>query len=361
MKIGIIQSLVGAGGGNDMVLFSLIKAIQDKHQVTLYTTTKPLVDISKYKIKVKTLLPFRLKMFGLYQRVFDSKLAKKSIGNDLTIVLAGDMVIPATKTQKMIVYSQNNYEELRIPVKYTKFPWKLYGMPYFKMAIKARKKIKQYNIDYIVPSEYIGQQVKLLLGSDSTVINPPVNTKEFKVAEKTKQIMNVGRYSPEKGQEFLVEATSKTKHILTLFGSTSKATEYYYNKIAEKCNQLGYKCYVNEPRSIMIEELSKHKIFFAASAETFGIAVVEAMASGCIPIVPNNTANRETVPYPALRYAPNSPEDAAKKLNEAILGKHDHLLKLLYWKSKEFDESIFQEKFLKKIESYENQHNNSSL
>jgi glycosyltransferase involved in cell wall biosynthesis len=49
--------------------------------------------------------------------------------------------------------------------------------------------------------------------------------------------------------------------------------------------------------------------------EHFGISIVEAMASGCIPIVHNSGGMREFVP---VKYRYETVQDAADKINSAI-------------------------------------------
>ena len=42
--------------------------------------------------------------------------------------------------------------------------------------------------------------------------------------------------------------------------------------------------------------------YLQTSEETFGVAVAEDVAAGCIPAVPGHTAHPETVPSAELRY-----------------------------------------------------------
>ena len=52
----------------------------------------------------------------------------------------------------------------------------------------------------------------------------------------------------------------------------------------------------------MDDALGRARVYLHASKETFGIAVAEAVAAGCMPVVPDNSAHPETVPFAKLRY-----------------------------------------------------------
>ena len=97
------------------------------------------------------------------------------------------------------------------------------------------------------------------------------------------------------------------------------------------------------------QELSSSKVYFHPSKETFGISVVEAIAAGCIPIVPNNSANMETVPYDELRF--NEKEDAIEKLQNAASGKYDYLKPNLKKHIEKFSIEAYQKGMLMKLES----------
>ena len=94
--------------------------------------------------------------------------------------------------------------------------------------------------------------------------------------------------------------------------------------------------------------LGRARAYLHASSETFGIAVVEAIAAGCVPVVPNNSAHPETVPFAELRY--RSEDEAAGIVRNALDGRYDHLLPGLQEHVQRFSEEAFQEKMLGIIE-----------
>ena len=82
----------------------------------------------------------------------------------------------------------------------------------------------------------------------------------------------------------------------------------------------------------------------------FGLAInvkltaVEAIAAGCIPIVPDNSAHCETVPFSELRY--KNDKDAKEKISDGINGNFDHFLPRLQEHILQFSEKNFQDKIL---------------
>ena len=89
-------------------------------------------------------------------------------------------------------------------------------------------------------------------------------------------------------------------------------------------------------------------MYLHASKETFGIAVAEAVAAGCVPVVPDNSAHPETVPFAELRYG--TEEEAAGIVRETLGGRYDHFLPALRDHVQRFSEEAFQKAMLGIIE-----------
>lgn len=358
MKIGIIQSVIGAGGGNDMVLFSLLNKLnRTDHKVTLYTIGQPRCDLKRYdKIKIKKLLPVKVSIFGIYQKILETQLAKKAQHDEVVIALTGDLFLPANKKQRMIFYSQNDFSDptKSNTSKYKEGFWKYYYLPYKKIIDKMKNKMNNYNIEFIANSDHVKQQLKRELNVDAKIIYPPVDLKMFQT-EKTdnrKGIMSVGRFSKEKNMHKIIELAGELDCPTKLFGSVTPTNKTYYDGLIKAGKPKGITFYTNQPLDLMIKQLHKSKVFISASDETFGIAVVEAMASGCIPIVPDSTAHRETVPFGILRPIGDVDDETTKiRLLQALDGEFDHLLPQIQEHIQKFDIKNFQDKFLDVIES----------
>ena len=351
MKIGIIQSVIGSGGGNDKVLVSLLNKLKDtEHVVTVYTIGHPRMDLKKLGVKkIKRLFPIKIPMFGIYQKMLEPFLARKAQHEDILLALTGDLFLPANKNQKLIFYSQNNYSDptKTDTSKYKDGFWKYYYLPYKKM-VKNFKDVEKYNVHFLANSNHVKEQLKKGIGVDADILYPPVELEKFPRSNiEKKGIISVGRFSKEKNFGKIIEYTKELDCPKKLFGSVTEINKPYFRELIKMGKPYDFTFYTNQHYDLMLKLLQKSKVFISTSDETFGIAVVEAISAGCIPIVPDSTAHRETVPFPLLR---PSDENLTQRIKESLDGKYDYLQNELQTHIKKFDEKVFQNKFLEYIE-----------
>jgi len=126
------------------------------------------------------------------------------------------------------------------------------------------------------------------------VLHPPVDVEYFlEVAnEDTREnlIITISRFTPEKNLgEILKIAKSLKDYNFLLVGSVSKYSKPVIENLRNYIESEGLENVTlkfNVPRDEVREILSKAKYYLHPPfPEHFGIAVVEAMAAGCIPIV----------------------------------------------------------------------------
>ncbi|MGI0062765.1 MAG: glycosyltransferase [Nitrosotalea sp.] len=355
MKIGIIHGFVGGGGGTEKTLLALIEALVEKnHTVNIYTVSKPSVEISG--VKVHSILPFRLPIFGLYQRYMESKLIEKAKNDDIVFQASGGLVIPTRSDQQIIIYCHHDFQnETNKTVTKYKGMWSWYYKPYYKLSQKFIDQIKNKNIHLIANSKYIHDSLQQKFGKDSTIIHPPVELSEFtQSVSKKKKIITVSRYSQEKHLGFAIDVMKDLDVNYTIMGNTKTRTnEIYYEQLTKKVSEQKNKTISllkNMARKKIIDELLESKIYFHASPETFGISVIESMASGCVPIVPNNSAHIETVPIDELRFEQNDIKDAQDKIHKSLLGDYDKHIEFLREESKKYDKVSFKKRIIDYIE-----------
>lgn len=342
MNIGVIHGFVGEGGA-DRILFSLLDGLKD-NDVTIYTVSKPKIELP---FKVVSSLPFYLPIFGLYQRLMEAKLPKKVKEHDVIICTSGSPIFPK-KDQKLILYCHHDFQD-ESKKKDTKYSglWGMYYKPYQNLIEKFLKVIKSTNIDLVVNSKFVHDSILEHFEKNSEIIYPPVEINKFqkKNQKNPNSVIVISRYSPEKKLDIAIEIMKDDLDIsFKIIGSTyTKSNILYYNQIKEKAKNYSHiELLKNISRNELIEQVAKSKIYLHTSEETFGISVVEAIAAGCIPIVPDNSAHKETVPYDELRY--DSIEGAQKKIKKAASGKYDHLLLDLQRHIEQFDESNFKKR-----------------
>ena len=356
MKIGIIHGCVGGGGGTEKTLYAIIEAlVEGGHKVTLYTISKPSVQIPN--IKIISTLPFHLPIFGLYQRYMESKLIEKASTEDLIIQASGGLVLPQKKDQKVIIYCHHDFQnETKKDITKYKGVWSWYYKPYYVLSQKFVKQINDENILFISNSKFIQGSMKKNFSKDSIVIYPPVELEIFQNdSHKEKSAITISRYSQEKNLEFAIDVFQDIDVPYTIIGNTkARVNKIYYEKITSKLQNLKQSkisLITNVERSKVVEGLKKSKVYFHASPETFGISVVESIAAGCIPIVPDNSAHKETVPINELRYRSDDKKDAQEKINKALAGDYDQLIKPLKDSLKIYDKKTFKDALLSFIEN----------
>ena len=355
MKIGIIHGFVGGGGGTEKTLLSIIESLSERgHNITLYTVSKPSIEISG--IRIISSLPFRLPILGLYQRYLESKLIEKAKDVDIIIQASGGLVLPQENNKKIIIYCHHDFqnETKKDTTKY-KGLWSWYYKPYYLLSQKFIKHIADKNIVLISNSKFIQDSIKKKFSKNSVIIYPPVDLEIFQNDVKKEQsVITISRYSQEKNLEFAVDVLRDFDAKYTIIGNTrSKVNELYFENLKTKVKNSKAEILLlkNVERSTVIESLKKSKVYFHASPETFGISVVESIAAGCVPIVPNNSAHEETVPIQELRYDQNNKKEAQEKVKKALAGNYDELIKPLRESIKSYDKNVFKKSFSSFVEN----------
>jgi glycosyltransferase involved in cell wall biosynthesis len=130
-------------------------------------------------------------------------------------------------------------------------------------------------------------------------------------------------------------------------------TNFYKDLQDEFKNNKLIKLFCNSKRSLIEDSLYSSKVYFQSSRETFGISVVEGIMAGCIPIVPDNTANKETVPIEDLRFKENDENDAKMKVEAASRGDFDKYLPELQEHVKKFSEENFQKNMIEYLSKFQ--------
>lgn len=179
-------------------------------------------------------------------------------------------------------------------------------------------------------------------GSSCKVLSPPVAF-GFAEAEKANQIVVVGRISPGKKQRELV-GTFRTAYDRFLQGwsmsclgglSNDVRDQEYFEEVGKSAGTAPVRIIPNAPRSILSSELQQSKIFWhgmglgedenrnPSRLEHFGIATVEAMAVGCVPVVIGRGGQREIVEDGVSGFLCNNLEEMVEKT--VLLSQDDAL------------------------------------
>ena len=145
--------------------------------------------------------------------------------------------------------------------------------------------------------------------------------------------MSIGRYSPEKKFEVLIDAYAQlkaegTKHELHLIGAYKDEDKQYYKDLVTRAKGLGVTFHKNMPHNKVLDFLQTAHIYWHARGygetdpveyENFGITTAEAASAGCTPIVINLGAQPEMIGNKKLVW--NTPEELVSKTKAVIQKK----------------------------------------
>ena len=340
-------------GGAEVTSLSLIDVlITNKIKTTLYCVKSPDIkqtnSFSIHQIKQK-----KFPMFWRYQKMMEVKNLFNSVSNEnVLFVMSGGLTLEKSNAKLIYLYCHSSFSgELEFVKR------KFHGIRglYYKIIQnniqKSIELLKNKNVRLISNSNFTKTEIKKNFDRDSCVIYPPVNINKFSnISNKQKEskVITISRFSVEKNLESLIKIFNNTKFFCELIGNAKHKNQFKILENLQIMKGNNVKIYNNISPQNIIELLATAKVYFHTSKETFGISVVESIAAGCIPIVPDNSAHKETVPFEELRYKDN--EDAIKKISNAMEGKFDDFLPKLSVHIEKFSKEIFQKKISKLIE-----------
>ncbi len=191
-------------------------------------------------------------------------------------------------------------------------------VPFQSVGGKSWKNlIKSRFYTFVSNSNFTKQIVDSEFAINSQVIYPPVSVENFTPRKlKAKNIVYVGRFSnltQSKGHDILISEFKKIHSslpgwkLILLGGTTMGATPEYIQSLKSLAQGLPVEFVFDPHFSEIKKNLENAKIFWSAAGfsennllpparqEHFGISLVEAMAAGCVPIVPNRGGHPEIV------------------------------------------------------------------
>ncbi|MHB8601062.1 MAG: glycosyltransferase family 4 protein [Nitrosotalea sp.] len=354
MNIGVIHTSFEVSGGAEITTVYLLEALMETDNfITLYTVNPPqMQEVKNFRIHK---IPFRsFPLFWKYQRIKEEQqLFHDSNLEDVLFVGSGGLTLHASKTRKVMIYCNSTFEgEYRFAYN------KISGIrsAYHKIIQKKIKKsfevMQDPKVKMIANSKYTSETILRLFQKNSIVIYPPVDiTKYLKWSNHPKEnkVITISRYSPEKNLEFAVRIVKDLDIQYKIIGTAKLKSQLELYEKLNKTNSKNVELLCNTSRDEINMSISSAKVYFHPSKETFGISVVESIAAGCVPIVPNNSAHNETVPFEDLRYEPDDPKDAREHLVKAIKGDFDEYIPKLQQHVKIFDSPNFKKKIIEQI------------
>jgi alpha-1,2-mannosyltransferase len=309
MKVALIHFSLNFVGGAEKLCLTTISALKNAgHTVTLVTIEK-----TDWKMVQETFAKYAMPDKELY--LYSAKLSKRLSNPILAVILFAGYLFEHVFIKMMgkydvtlstfgdLVYSMVDVVYVHAPLKASD---KLSQILPITTASKWRFQSKLYDLSLmifnqiparvmLVNSTFIKHVVADSLKVNAHVLSPPVDVKFFWRSDENglrkNEIVTLSGYSPKRHLERLPNIASFTKSgKFVIIGKTDKyssATIQNLRAIIKKYKlEDRVELLLNVPRLKLREVLSEAKIYLHTMPnEHFGTAIVESMASGCVPIV----------------------------------------------------------------------------
>ena len=114
---------------------------------------------------------------------------------------------------------------------------------------------------------------------------------------RANRVIYIGRFSPFKRHEIIRDLATRNSGIeFWSLGSAIGVYDAYVDRLLHN-RPMNYSAITNAPRNLISASLESSKVYVhAAENEHFGIAALEAMTAGCVPLVHDSGGIREIVP-----------------------------------------------------------------
>jgi glycosyltransferase involved in cell wall biosynthesis len=324
-KASVIHHTLNSLGGESTVAIETIESLYELgYEVELVTVQPPDLDgISKsygkkiHIARIKSLLPFKLNYFGVYQRLLtmlssmdfkDSDVVINTHGDALPYRISGNVPyllylhFPTFLMNSKGIYGSNKYRK--------SFFWRAYFKPYSIIARSLALRAATRSNLILTNSRFSREAIiQAFADVEPYVLHPPVDIERFSSAynksinSREVKVLVVSRFSPEK----LIENAIKIAHLLggkikfQIIGSLAPANRPYFKRLQLMIENYGLSRTVtltpNASNEELIDSMSKSMIYLHTMiGEHFGVSIIEAMAAGLLPIVPAYGGCSEIVP-----------------------------------------------------------------
>lgn len=291
MKIGLYDPYLDTFGGGEKYMMTIAESLSNDHTVEVFW------DDLTIKNKLDEMLNLNLEKVKFVKNIFNSG---KSLIDKFLLTRKYDCLIFLSDGSTPLLFAKKNVLHFQVP---------------FNGDRKnLLNKLKFFKIKHtICNSLFTKQFIDKTYGIKSKVIYPPIDVDSFKPRNKKNLIVSVGRFTKtlhSKKQEILLNAFKDmvkkglTSWTLRLLGNAQPEDELFVGKLRKESDNFPVEILTNASFSMLQESFGEAKIYWHAAGfaesqpekmEHFGMATVEAMSAGCVPIVFNGGGQKEIV------------------------------------------------------------------
>ncbi len=380
-KAVVIHHTLNSLGGETTVAIETIESLYELgYEVELVTVQPTDFDrIAKSygkKIRIsgaKSLLPFKLNYFGVYQRLLTLLSSINFKNSDLVINTHGDALpyrisgnvpyllylhFPRFLMDSTASYASNKYKR--------SFFWRAYFKPYSLISQSlARRAITRSSVILTNSAFSSGAIREAFADVRPYVLYPPVDIERFShaysrpVNGREVKVLVVSRFSPEKQ----IESAIRVAHLLRgsikfqIVGSLTPANRPYFRTLQQMIETNGLSQTVtltpNASNEELLDAMSKSMVYLHTMiGEHFGVSIVEAMSAGLVPIVPAYGGCSEIVP---TEYQYHSLQEAADYITKNTKYADDEKRMQMHKIARQFSPDNFRKEMKQYIQQARNQ------
>lgn len=350
MKIAIYSPYLDTAGGGEKYILTIAETLSQTAQVDVLLDTH-LAEIGKDAINLKV---NNLHNLDLSKVNFIKAPVGKGANffHKLQFLKTYDWLFYLTDGSIFFSTAKNSVLHFQVP--FTQSPSGVWG----KIKLNTWK-------EAIFNSEFTKKFVEESWKIKGEVVYPPVSVEKFKPLPKKKQIVSVGRFFgflKDKKHQFLIESFKElvkdnklNNWSLHLAGGVGVGDDDYLAELKEMAKGINVHFYPNASLTQVAKLYGESEIYWHASGfgetdpkrfEHFGITVVEAMASGCVPVVINKGGLKEIIQNEKSGLLWDSPTQLFDMTIKVVKDSkmREQLAKEAIIRSKDFSKQKFEQK-----------------
>lgn len=358
MKIGIYSPYLDTSGGGEKYMLTIAEILSKENTVDIFLDTHlQTLNIKSITQKISNLLNLNLEKVNFIKAPFGKNT---NTFERLSFLKKYDLVFYLTDGSIFFSSARKNILHIQSPIKVSNNSlW---------------KKIKSSSWNLIIyNSRFTKENCEKFWKIKGEVVYPPVNVETFKTGKKKKQILTVGRFFgflKDKKHGLMIDSFKKIYDSgkikdwsFHLAGGAAEGDMNYVKELKEISGKYPIEINPNLEYKKLIDLYSESAIYWHASGfgetdptkmEHFGITTVEAMASGCVPIVINLGGQKEIVDDGENGYLWNTQDELENKTMKLINDNSAmaELSKAARQKSEQFSKARFETQIHDIVKAY---------
>lgn len=348
-----------------MAIHSLRAIVENGHQASLISERFDIVELEDFlgcpgvldkvdRLSFPVFNPLVRRGLLLYQQLYYFQKETRRIlreHHDFDLILSTQDIgyVPSTST-RTIQYCYFPDYFAHVHEGQASLWWNLYYSP---ARAYYHERVRRVN-HFLSVSDYTGRFIRKVWGRESTTLYPPCPIEQYKSSSqdnKENLVITVGRIVPEKRMhDFLEIARGSPSFRFAIIGAIDNKNLQYYNSLRKKASQ--NVSFILSPLRSAKDVLRRAKAYVHCNRnEQFGIAIVEAMAAGCVPVVHDSGGPREIVTSD-VGFTWKNTDEAISQI--ASLFAHEHLRvelsKRASDRATQFSSDTFESKILETLE-----------